>query len=55
MISKCLPRSPGVHPIVCIHDAPTLEETNELAIGELVRQSWNAAVGIDVEEPLFLR
>ena len=37
-----------------LHDRTTLEHTNLLAIGESIRQSGNASVGIDIQKPLFL-
>lgn len=36
-----------------LHNAPALENANRLAIGELIRQSRDAAVGIDLQEPGF--
>jgi hypothetical protein len=36
-----------------LHNTPTLKDSNLLAIAESVRDGWNAAVGIDLEEPGF--
>ncbi len=38
-----------------LHYGAGFEETDDFAIGELVCESWDAAVGVDFEEPgLFL-
>ena len=37
-----------------LHDAARLEQVDGLAIGELVGQSRNAAVGVDGKEPVLL-
>jgi hypothetical protein len=37
-----------------LHNAAAFEQADRLAVGESVRQSWDAAVGVDVEEPLLL-
>jgi len=37
-----------------LHDAATFEQSDGLAVRELVRQRWDSAIGVDVEEPLLL-
>ena len=37
-----------------LHDASRLEQVDGLAIGELVGQGRNAAIGVDGEEPVLL-
>lgn len=37
-----------------LHDAAAFEEADRFAIRELVRQCWNAAIGVNIEEPLLL-
>ena len=57
-----LPATDGIRQlVVCIvsvdqilHNAPTLEDSNLLAVGKSVGQCWDAAIWIDLEEPRLL-
>lgn len=37
-----------------LHDGPALKEPDQLSIGESIRESRNATIRIDFEEPRFL-
>lgn len=37
-----------------LHNPATLEKIDRLAIGKRIRQSWNTAIGVDLQEPVFL-
>ncbi len=37
-----------------LHDTARLKQIDGLAIGELVCQGWNAAIGVDGEKPILL-